>query len=377
VKFKNVIGGNNPLNNLSVNANIINFDNNSTAITTLGTQTYTGTGVNPLMTIGLDPVFTAPSFVIAIPLAILADTTYTSTLGNIDFQSTIDGPANLILNPNGAAIFEADVGNTTPLASLTVNGDTTISGASVIRTNGDQIYSNIMTLNNNLSTTALTTGAIQFGNQAVPTSGVFGAGFNLIAVTNNAANGPTGSGIIGIVRVNNFTVGGPGGANLSFNYPTAESFVIGQGAGQAFVNTVISPDFRPAAIYCVNNFCALIPPTPTPTPDNVPPTQIFNVPTVVSCDAAGCGNLEVVIDNLEEAGVVSCSGSASGEYGCAYGFVEAKDTNGHSRILMPGDVVYAGDQISKNTGSCMCIKSIYSKKKTCMGAGNTKAVYDK
>jgi hypothetical protein len=228
------------------------------------------------------------------------------------------------LNPTGSAIFRGNVGATTPLASLIITGDTTISGASSVQTNGDQIYSNIMTLNNNLITTALTTGRIAFGDQTIPTSGVFGSGFDLSAVTNNAANGPTGAGITGIVRVANFTVGGPGGANLSFNYPAAESFVGGitGGASQAIANTSKPTSIPGVVIYCVNGTCSFppVPPTPTPiptptpptpnmTPNNIPPTQEFYVPINASCDESGCDNLEVI----------------TGPNNCAYSNVDIED----------------------------------------------------
>jgi hypothetical protein len=390
VRFKGDIGTAplNSLNALSVNADIINFDGAVTAITTVGTQMYTGA---TLMSMNADPVFSAPNFVINIPTLINANTTYNSTAGNIDFQQLItgDGVSSLTLNPvGGSAMFEGDVGTVgSPLGSLIINGSSIFDMGSPqnVITTGNQTYgsnpTDTVTMMNDLSmsVTGLSTGQIVYGGL-----GVFDSPantFTLSAATANSANGPTGQGITGTVHVGNLTLGGAGGANLSSNYPVTESFVAGQGGQQARTNTVSPADVAGVVIYCVNGFncgASPIPPAPTPLPpDNIPPTLVFNPPVVVSCSGAGCSNLEVAIDNLEEAGVVSCGGSGSGEYGCAYGFVEAKDTNGNSRILMPGDVVYAGDQISKNTGSCMCIKSIYSKKKTCMGPGKTKAVYDK
>jgi filamentous hemagglutinin family protein len=385
-----ISGQDGTLNSLAVTGNIINFNNNVSVINTVGTQTYTGNGINPLLTVNADPTFTAGNFVIVIPVLINANTTYNSTAGNIDFQQLItgDGVSSLTLNPvGGSAMFEADVGTLgNQLGSLIINGSSIfdMGSAQNVVTTGNQTYGinagDTLTMMNDLSmsVTGLSTGQIVYGGL-----GVFDAPaytFTLLATTANSANGPTGQGITGTVHVGNLTLGGAGGANLSQNYPVTESFVTNQGGQQARTNTVSPADVVGVVIYCVNGFnCTPAPgPTPTPTPiDNIPPTLVFNPPVVVSCSGAGCSNLEVAIDNLEEAGVVSCGGSGSGEYGCAYGFVEAKDTNGNSRILMPGDVVYAGDQISKNEGSCMCIKSIYSKKKTCMGPGKTKAVYEK
>jgi filamentous hemagglutinin family protein len=320
---------------------------------------------------------------------LLSNDIVTSTGGNINYNGTVDGAFTLSDTTFGAnkTTFFGNVGAGTPLVSLTINGNSifNLGAPQTVTTTGDQIYGtnagDILTMMNDLSmsVTGLSTGQIVYGGL-----GVFDSPantFTLSAATANSANGPTGQGITGTVHVGNLTLGGAGGANLSSNYPVTESFVAGQGGQQARTNTVSPADVAGVVIYCVNGFncgASPIPPAPTPLPpDNIPPTLVFNPPVVVSCSGAGCSNLEVAIDNLEEAGVVSCGGSGSGEYGCAYGFVEAKDTNGNSRILMPGDVVYAGDQISKNTGSCMCIKSIYSKKKTCMGPGKTKAVYDK
>jgi filamentous hemagglutinin family protein len=317
-----------------------------------------------------------------------SDSTVTSTGGSITFGDVVSGSGcgffwglTVTTTPgSGTTTFKGDVGLPVfaldgMVSFLTVNGTSVINGATQIITNNNQTYSDTVTLMNSVTMKTAVDGDIQLNG-----GGAVDPGITLTLYSADTAKGSTGLGITGTVNVDNLIVGGPGGANLSLNYPVTESFVGGPsgGAGQAIQNTVISPDFRASgAIYCVNNFCALIPVPPDNNPGNIPPTQIFNVPLIGSCDAAGCGNLEVVVDNLEEAGVVSCGGSGSGEYGCAYGFVEAKDTNGNSRILMPGDVVYAGDRISKNSESCMCIKSIYSKKKTCMGPGKTKAVYEK
>jgi filamentous hemagglutinin family protein len=328
-----------------------------------------------------DPVFVGAYFLtnnVTITDLSVVGITFGSTVDN---DAVFTGPWNLTLNVSaGTVSFGDDVGTLNgALQSLTVNGTSSFSKGSLqtVNTHGSQIYTNTVTLNNDTQLFTSDPGPlganiVSFGAGA---AGLSGPLYNLTVVTNNPANGPTGAGITGTVDVAGLTLGGAGGANLSQNYPVTESFVAGQGGQQARTNTVSPADVVGVVIYCVNGFnCAPAPgPTPTPTPiDNIPPTQVFNPPVFNFCAAGGCGTLEVVIDNLEEAGIVSCGGGQ-----CAYGFVEAKDTNGNSRILMPGDVVYAGDRISKNSESCMCIKSIYSKKKTCMGPGKTKAVYDK
>ncbi len=105
-------------------------------------------------------------------------------------------------------------------------------------------------------------------------------------------------------------------------------------------------------------------------PPDLPPKQEIPFTPVSSCDASGCTNLETVIDNLLEAGYVACAGGA-----CPYGFVQAKDTNGNIRILMPGDIVYAGDEILKDKNSCLCIKSMYSGGKVCMASKDARMKY--
>jgi hypothetical protein len=94
-----------------------------------------------------------------------------------------------------------------------------------------------------------------------------------------------------------------------------------------------------------------------PFPTNVPPAEVFNVPTgLVSCDASGCSNLEVIMDNLSQTGTVSC----------IHGFVEARGQNGTVRILMLGDPIYAGDTITANESSSVCVKSVGTDKNECV-----------
>ncbi len=102
---------------------------------------------------------------------------------------------------------------------------------------------------------------------------------------------------------------------------------------------------------------------------NIPPLEMFDVTKHVSCDASGCNNLDMMIDNLVEAGIVECSGMN----GCIFGFATAEDTNGKVRVLVPGSIVYAGDKIMKDKGTCVCVKSLHSDKKVCMGPKDQRA----
>jgi filamentous hemagglutinin family protein len=260
-RFKGVVGTT-PIGALTVNSNIINFSNAVTSVTSSGIQTYTGTGVNPLMTIGLDPVFTAPSFVIAIAVLINADTTYNSTAGNIDFQQIVtgDGVSFLHLNPvGGSAMFESTVGTGgAPLGSLVINGTSLFDqgSAQVVNTTNNQTYFggaavNLVTLNNNITMTSQS-GIVSFSLGAIDVAGITGPAFNLSIFTFNPANGPTGAGIAGTVHVANFTMGGTGGGNVS---PLlADYSTVGGSSGVgAWNNTVIDP--AATGLYCVNGNC--------------------------------------------------------------------------------------------------------------------------
>ncbi len=377
VKFDGNVGANAALDLLDVTGQQINFNAALTSVTSTGTQTYTGSGINSLMTIGADPLFTAPNFVIAIPVLINANTTYTSTAGNIDFQQAItgDGIASLTLNPvGGSAIFRNTVGtNIAPLGSLTVNGNSIFnqSSAQTVYTNGDQIYVGTSEMNNDLSLEALTTGRIVLGSDAAGFFDNPSNSYHLNAVTHNAAYGATGQGITGHVNVGSFTVGGEGGANVS---PISKTSVVATGTGDvAFINWLINPQIS-NTYYCINGAagCNPTPPVPPSTPFfNIPPVEIFNFHPPVNCAASGCSNVETMIDNLVEAGVVECGGMS----GCAFGFATAEDTNGKVRILVPGSIVYVGDKIMKDKDACVCVKSLYKNEKACMGPKDQRAEF--
>ncbi len=259
IRFKGDVGGAAALGVLNVSGNVINFDGSLTSVTTLGTQTYTGTGSNPKLTVGVDPAFTAPSFVFAIPVIIAADTTYTSTVGDIDFQSTVDGPANLTINPAGTAIFEGDVGATTALASLAVNGTSTFNEptSQVVNTVGSQTYSNTVILATDITMTSTGNSGVLGAQQIIfglGAAGIYSDVANtrsLTVITNNSANGASGVGIQGTVSVGSFIMGGTGGGDIS---PVSQdSFVGGAGTVTAWNNTAIQPSAT--GKYCVNGFC--------------------------------------------------------------------------------------------------------------------------
>ena len=89
--FEGIVGGTTPLASLSSGITEIN----TTGITTVGTQTYTGA------------------------VTLTAAPTLTTTDSNVTFESTVDGDYALTtVTGAGSTIFEGIVGGTTALASL-------------------------------------------------------------------------------------------------------------------------------------------------------------------------------------------------------------------------------------------------------------------
>ncbi len=85
-----------------------------------------------------------------------ADTTLTSSgAGTIQFASTVDGPHNLSVNTTGTTQFDAAVGGTTALTSLTTDaGGTTQINAGAVTTTGDQTYDDAVVLGNTTTLSA-------------------------------------------------------------------------------------------------------------------------------------------------------------------------------------------------------------------------------
>ncbi|HUO93202.1 MAG TPA: hypothetical protein VMU22_09785, partial [Rhizomicrobium sp.] len=102
-------------------------------IRTTGTQTYSGA------------------------VTLLADTTLASMSGTVDFASTIEGTQALMIDGN--ASFNADVGDSASLTSLTVIGATTFDGT--LTTSGNQKYNGAVTLDTDQTLTS-TGGSIEF-----------------------------------------------------------------------------------------------------------------------------------------------------------------------------------------------------------------------
>lgn len=91
----------------------------------------------------------------------------------ITFSQSLDGASDVSIN--GDALFAGLVGMGTPLASLTVNGETTIAGSGVY-TMGDQTYGGALTLDDHTSLTSLDDGVIRFASSV-------NGGFDLAVTT--------------------------------------------------------------------------------------------------------------------------------------------------------------------------------------------------
>ncbi len=80
-------------------------------------------------------------------------------VGSVAFGATVDGAASLFIFGN--ASFAGAVGGTTALSSVTVSGTSALNGGSV-KTSGDQIYSDIVTLGADTTLTSTGGGLMQF-----------------------------------------------------------------------------------------------------------------------------------------------------------------------------------------------------------------------
>ena len=176
-------------------------------------------------------------------VTLTSDVTLASGNSDITFASTLNGPFALVLQPGtGTAFFNGAVGGTpaTNLASLTVNGNTSIGGGAVT-TVGQQNYFGSLTLTNPAILTSTA------GNQITANSLVGGgkdltvnAGSTAFGVVTNGGNllfnvGPgTGAAFTGTVDALSLRVTG-GIANLSGNV-TTNNATLGQSYAQLQLN---------------------------------------------------------------------------------------------------------------------------------------------
>ncbi|GHV19571.1 hypothetical protein FACS189494_01530 [Spirochaetia bacterium] len=150
----------------------------TTTITTTGAQTYTGA-----VTLSANAVLT------------------TTSGGNIAFVSTIDGANNLTVSTGtGTVTFDGDVGNSTPLTSLSVTGTSAINTGTVKA--ATQTYTGAVTLGGTGGTKTLT-GAVTFSGT---TSTITGGTKNL-TIDGTAAFGGAVSNVAVLQVKNTSTIG--------------------------------------------------------------------------------------------------------------------------------------------------------------------------
>lgn len=138
-------------NNITFASTVTGNGNNLTISTGAGTTTLDGSkvsGINNLTTNGAGTIGLINSLTTqgtqnynnAVVLG--GDTNLNGDA--INFNSTLDGAYNLVLN--GDTTFQSDVGSQASLASLQVNGTTTIAGTGNITTSGAQTYNGAVSL---------------------------------------------------------------------------------------------------------------------------------------------------------------------------------------------------------------------------------------
>ncbi|QDV16090.1 Extracellular serine protease precursor [Gimesia panareensis] len=113
-----------------------------------------------------------------------------SSIGTIQFASTLDGAHTLEINTAGTTIFDDLVGDSAALTSLTTDaaGDTQINGGAVTTT-GSQIYYDTVELGANTVLTSTASGAITFDQSL---DGTFTLNVNTDGIT--TFNGTVGNG---------------------------------------------------------------------------------------------------------------------------------------------------------------------------------------
>ena len=120
--FAAAIGGLSPLASLTTDAPGATVFSRSGNVTTSGAQTY-GDAV-----------------------LLQTDATLLSSASNIAFLQTVDGAHALTTSASGTNLFGGAVGDTTPLASVTVSSGTTLMGGQRVTTAGFQTYDGAVTL---------------------------------------------------------------------------------------------------------------------------------------------------------------------------------------------------------------------------------------
>lgn len=147
--FNGTVGDTNELASLTTDANGTTFINGG-SIATEGGQLF-----NDAVLLGANTVLSS------------------SASGSINFKSTLNGAHTLNINTAGSTIFDDQVGNSTPLTSLTtdVAGTTEVNGGS-ITTTGGQTFHDIVSLGASVVFTSTTVDDITFDQTLTGGNGI-------------------------------------------------------------------------------------------------------------------------------------------------------------------------------------------------------------
>ncbi|MEQ8854305.1 LamG-like jellyroll fold domain-containing protein [Gimesia sp.] len=147
--FNGTVGDTNELASLTTDANGTTFINGA-SIATEGGQLF-----NDAVLLGANTVLSS------------------SASGSINFKSTLNGAHTLNINTAGATIFDDQVGNSTPLTSLTtdVDGTTEVNGGT-ITTTGGQTFHDVVSLGASVVFTSTTVDDITFDQTLTGGAGI-------------------------------------------------------------------------------------------------------------------------------------------------------------------------------------------------------------
>jgi hypothetical protein len=192
--------------NLTTSGAIANTPNGTITLSATGTETIgspitsNGSGFvnltgNTAIDLGANITTSGGNITFNSPVMLTGATTLNSSIGNIMFDSTLDGAYSPVFTSAGTLTFGGVVGGQTPLTGLNITANS--PGVTVVAANvstaGSQTYGNPVTLNG--TSTFLATG----GNAITITGGVNWGGTYTLALNaqtiaiNGAMNGSTGS----------------------------------------------------------------------------------------------------------------------------------------------------------------------------------------
>ncbi len=213
MSLNGIVGGTTPLDSLIIDGSPPTNTgpaNIAASVSTVGNQIYNG----------------------AVTLTGSGAKTFTSSAGSVDFTSTLDGGYDVVMSSaTGTSIGPGNVGGTTPLTSLTLQGSTTDFISSVITTTGLQHYNGGIELGTNSVFTSTGSGNITFG------STIDGP----LTLTVNTAGATSFNGIIGgTTPITSLTTDAGGTTSITANITTVGSQIYNDAATITGTRTLTS-----------------------------------------------------------------------------------------------------------------------------------------